>query len=99
MSELESLIQQKKALEKKIKELKRQSVQFGLAKVDVEHYPTLNPDRHFLAVYYKPLNNGHEKWQTIYSAKSKQEVIDAIPVIISNLQNLYTVLTQIKDGE
>lgn len=93
MSELELLIQQKRELEAKIKALKNQSQQYGMAKVDVEHYPTLKPDRHFLAIHYQPLGDGRAKWQTIFSANSRQEVVDAIPGIISNLQSLYSVLT------
>lgn len=93
MSELELLIQQKRELEAKIKALKNQSQQYGAAKVDVEHYPTSKPDRHFLAIYYKPLDDGRAKWQTIFSANSRQGVVDAIPSIISNLQSLYSVLT------
>lgn len=97
MSELESLIQQKRELEAKIRALKNQSQQYGMAKIDVEHYPTSKPDRHFLAVHYKPLGDGRAKWQTIYSANSRQEVIDAIPGIINNLQSLYSVVTDAEE--
>ena len=97
MNELEKLIKQKKEIEEKIRILKNQSTICGMAKVDVEHYPTLKPDRHFLAVHYKPLDDGRAKWQTIFSANSRQEVIDAIPGIISNLQSLYGALTKPKE--
>ena len=99
MNELESLIRQKKELEEKIIALKNQYSQFGLAKVAVERYPTLKPDRHFLAVHYKPIGDGRAKWQTIYSANSRQEVIEAIPGIISDLQSLYSVMIQPKKEE
>lgn len=89
MNELEQLKAQKREIEAKIRALKNQSAQFGLAKIDVEHYPTLKPDRHFLAVYYEPLGDGRKKWQTIFSANDRQSVIEAIPTIANNLQCLY----------
>ncbi len=94
MNELEKLISQKKEIELKIKLLKNQAAIHGFAKIDVEHYPTQKPDRHYLAVYYKPLGDGRAKWQTIFSANGRQEVIDAIPGIASNLQELYKSLTE-----
>ena len=89
MNELEELIRQKKELEKRIKELKNQACIVGRVKIDVEHYPTRKPDRHYLAVFYRPLDNGREKWQTIFSANNKQSVVDAIPSIVNDLQELY----------
>lgn len=89
MNELAELIQQKKEIEQKIKELKNGTSVVGQAKIDVQHYPTEKPDRHFLAVYYKPLDSGRQKWQTIYSANDRQAVINVIPQIIGNLQELY----------
>lgn len=89
MDELELLIQQKKEIERKIRILKNQSVECGLAKIDMEHYPTQKPDRHYLAVHYKPLDDGRERWQTVFSANNRQSVIDAIPSIVESLQNLY----------
>lgn len=93
MNELDSLIQQKKELEQRIKALKNQAVAVGQTKIDVEHYPTGKPERYFLAVFYKPLPyKGEErrgKWQTIFSANDRKSVTDAIPAIVANLQELY----------
>ena len=93
MNELDILIQQKKELERKIKALRNQSDVVGQVKIDVEHYPTDKPDRFFLAVFYKPIPymgyEGRSKWQTIFSANDRQSVIDAIPAIVENLQEMY----------
>lgn len=99
MNELDQLKAQKREIEAKIRALQNQSVQFGLAKVDVEHYPTMRPDRHFLAVHYKPLGDGRQKWQTIYSATDRQSVIDAIPTIANNLLRLYENLKEIENDQ
>ena len=88
-NELDDLIQQKREIERKIKELRNCASIVGQAKIDVEHYPTTKPDRHFLAVYYKPLDSERSKWQTIFSANDRESVINKIPEIIENLQELY----------
>lgn len=89
MNELELLMKQKREIEAKIKALKNQATQCGVAKVDVERYPTSKPDRHFLAIHYTPLDDGRVRWQTIFSANDRESVIDAIPAIIESLQQLY----------
>ena len=93
MDDLERLIAEKKAIEEKIRMLRNQKKTCGRFKIDVEHYPTGKADRHYLACYYKPLDNGRPKYMTMYSAHSKQEVIDAIPGMIDNLQKLYDAVT------
>ena len=97
MCDLESLIRQKKELEAQIRALTHNAKQYGNAKVDTEHYPTPKPDRHFLAVYYQPLDDGRKKWQSIFSANTRQEVVNAIPGIIKDLRGLYDVLTEEKE--
>ena len=94
MNELEKLIEQKKEIERKIKALKNQSIECGFVKIDVEHYPTAKPDRHYLAIKYQPIDGGRAKFQTLFSAFDKQSVIDEIPKIIENLQKLYSAATE-----
>lgn len=89
MNELDDLIRQKKELEQRIKELKNNASVCGQVKIDMEHYPTAKPDRYYLAVYYKPLGDGRPKWQTVFSANDRQKVVEVIPSIIANLQDLY----------
>lgn len=89
MNELDLLIQQKKDIEKRIKELRNSASVIGSAKIDVEHYATGKPDRHYLAIFYKPLGDGRPKWQTIFSSNDRKEVVDEIPNIVKCLQGLY----------
>ena len=98
MTELEKLKEQKREIETKIKALQNQTEQYGIAKIDLEHYPTSKPDRHYLAIHYKPLGDGRPKWQTIFSALDRQGVIDAIPGIVENLKQLYENLKGDNDG-
>lgn len=88
MNELEELLKQKKEIEEKIKALKNQGCINGVAKIDIEHYPTEKPDRHFLAIRYKTYS-GNESWRSIYSACDRESVIKAIPGIIYDLHGLY----------
>ena len=61
------LIQQKKELERKIKMLKSQAVVCGCLKIDVEHYPTSKPDRHYLAI-----KNSYEERKEISRKNGKK---------------------------
>ena len=92
-NELEMLIQQKKEIEAKIKELRGSSISFGRAKISIEHYPTIKPDRHFLAIRYAPID-GREKYQTLFSANDRKSVIEAIPGIINDLKGLYDTVKE-----
>ena len=96
MDELGKLMQQKKEIEDKIRMLKNQTKVCGMAKIDIERYATAKPDRHFLAIYYRPLDNGRAKWQTVFSANDRASVVAAIPEIVSNLQTLYATLNEAK---
>lgn len=87
MTELERLKEEKKRIELKIKELSGTPV-YKRCKIDYETYPTGKPTRHFVAIKYYPIG-GRAKYQTIFSALEKEEVIDAIPEIIEELQGLY----------
>ncbi len=91
--ELSKLLAQRRALDKKIRELKSISVTFNRAKYDVEHYPTDLPDRHYIAVEYMPVR-GRTKWTSIISGESKEEVIREIPAIVESLQGLYGKLVR-----
>ena len=99
MNELAELIQQKKEIEQKIRELKNGTSVVGQVKIDVQHYPTNKPSRYFLAVYYKPLDSENSKWQTIYSSNDRMDVIKVIPRVINNLQELYELNKEVVESE
>lgn len=87
MTELERLKAKRKALDERIKALSGMPI-YKRCKIDVEHYPTKKPSRYFLAVKYFPIE-GRAKYQTIFSAKDRESVVQALPEIIEELQGLY----------
>ena len=99
-TELDNLIQQKRAINSRIKMLKSNAVVFGSTKVDTQVYPTNLPDRHYLAVRVNQYNpKGFEgfnrpRYVTIFSHQDKEEVINIIPQIINDLQGLYRKLQE-----
>ena len=98
MSELDRLIKQRKEIDKKIKELKNNSVLCGRAKLDVEHYPTQLPDRHYVAIMTDEsyLGGNRNRWRTVANGKTRDDAINQIPTIINDLQSLYN---QVKGGQ
>ena len=96
MSELEKLLQQKKEINERIRQLKAQAIICGTAKYDTEHYPTDLPDRHFIAVNscYNYLGREQTRWKTIINGGSRSDLIEKIPPIINDLQTLYNTLKE-----
>ena len=95
--ELQKLIEQKKEIELKIKELTNNITKSGRMLIGVEHYPTDKPDRWYLAVQCKTtVRKTHSLAmesksvsRTIFNADTKEEVVKEIPAIIKELQELY----------
>ena len=84
-------MQQKREIESRIRELKNKSVICGCAKLDVEHYPTNLPDRHYIAIQSNEsyLGGFRPRWRTVANGNTSEEVIELIPTIINDLQALY----------
>lgn len=93
MSELDLLMQQKKEIEQRIRELKNKAAQYGKAVCDVERYPTDLPDRWYIALEVDYCNNWgtrrSPRKRSIINGLSRQEVINQIPDVIRDLQGLY----------
>ena len=90
---MEELLRERKRIDDEIRKLKAGCpVENGLAKYDVEHYPTDLPDRHYIAV----LTNKRERprWMSIVSGGGKKEVAEQIPDIVRDLNALYYKLTK-----
>ena len=98
MSDLKELLRQRKELDEKIKQLRGIPV-YKRCKVGRETYPTRKPDRFFVAVKYQPLDNGRPRYQTIFSSRDRDEVVNEIPKIIEELQGLYDIAKNAVDGE
>lgn len=96
MSELERLMEERKAIDQKIKELRDEGGTFGLASVGRVTYPTSKPDRWFVAVDVKTVDYtpyGYRpatvRKRAIINGLTKEEVIGRVPEIIRDLQGLY----------
>ena len=96
MTDLETLLKQKREIEQQIKALKRAGyMRVGNVKIDTDKYPTEIPDEHYLAIEIDFIREGRmaKCWRSIYRSENRQEVIDAIPGIIKDLQGLYAEVT------
>ena len=89
MSELEKLKQERKVLDEKIKALSGIPV-YKRCKIDFQDYPTDKPTRYFVAIKYQPIG-GRAKYQTVFSSNDRNEVVEAIPSIVEELQRLYEI--------
>lgn len=97
MGELESLIEARKKINERIKELKNPRLYYGDAKIDLEHYTTSKPDRWYLAYKRNIYDAESARWNSIVSATSKEEIINEIPVIIDTLSGLLDKAMGVKE--
>lgn len=89
MSELQELLRERQRIEERIRELKNGStLRRGSAKIDVEHYPTQKPDRHYAAIRVILPDSGREVWRTVISGESRRSVAEKIPGLIKDLEDL-----------
>lgn len=94
--EIERLKEERKRIDMKIKEMSGFPV-YKRCKIDYQTYPTEKPTRHFVAIKYFPID-GRPKYQTIFSSNDMEEVKNAIPEIIEELQGLYELAKGQDDG-
>ena len=94
-------MEQKRRIEKRIRELKNKSIICGCAKLDVEHYPTQIPDRHYIAIMSNEsyLGGTRARWRTVANGSTAEEVVERIPTIINDLQTLYNQFKGENNGE
>lgn len=100
MTELEELMEQKKAIEQKIRLLRDGTpIVTGCAKLDKEVYPTSKPDRYYVAVSVancKDETNAScrsKRWKSISNGQSREDAISGIPEIVNGLIELYERFT------
>ena len=69
--------------------------QYGLAKIDKEHFPTSKPDEFMISVFRQtPCDGRREGWTSIIRNNDKAEAIKCIPKVIEDLQRLYDELME-----
>lgn len=99
-SKLQELLEQKKALEREIQILKKNSTLCGCAKLDKDHFNTNKADEWYVAVwmeYYDEWTRQHKKengrWRSIIRNPDKNLVISKIDDVIADLKGLKEKLT------
>ena len=99
--ELEALKAHRKELDKRIRELEQLGYNHGSAYISVERFPTSIPDRWKLSIRVnnKYGNSSKELHRTIVSAKSLNDIVNSIPAIIDDLQNLYAKVKDDINGQ
>ena len=91
MNELESLMEQKKEINRKIQEIKNRGlVQIGQVKLDKQMWGS--HERWLVAINcadFRVSGNEHRSWKSIINGTNKKDVVKQIPSIIESLQSLY----------
>ena len=95
MDELQELMEQRKKIDERIRQIKNSIVIYGCAKIDIDHYPTPRPDEWYVAVKVPGVCEGDQtRYRSIIRGHTRQECIDKIPTIIKDLQGLYDKLKE-----
>ena len=84
--ELMELIEEKKQIERKIRELKEQDIIFNRAKLSVHRYA--RGDEWYVAIFQQDNITYKGMWHSIIKGYDKQEVINDIDNIIGDLKGL-----------
>lgn len=90
MNELDRLIQQKKEIQERIRQIKTNGIiVVDGAKLDVEHYATGKPDEWMISVMMNNLDTGRKnRWFSVVRGTNKTEVMLQIDPLIESLENL-----------
>lgn len=97
-NEIQKLIEERKRIDAKIRELKKRSVQTDNAKLYFEHYPTIRQDEWCISVKVHKLDgadaSAKDTWRSIIRGHDKKSVVDEIIPIITELTELYQKCTE-----
>lgn len=104
MDRLEELKAQRIKINREIKKLESGVyTQCGKVKFDKEHYATDRPDDYVVSVAVSTDMYGRKnksRWRSVIRSAESQEVIEAIPELIKDLQALYEKVKEgVDDGE
>ena len=99
-NELTDLIQQKRDIERRIREIKNQKMTNGVARIGMEHYAPDLPDRWYMGISTifaspdRPGYRGAPKYRSVIVGSCKKDVIKKIPDVIKDLQGLYDMVVK-----
>ena len=92
-NEIQKLIEERKRIDAKIRELKKRSTQTDNAKLYFEHYPTIRQDEWCVSVKVHKLDGADastkDTWRSIIRGHDKESVVNEIIPIITELTELY----------
>ena len=94
---LEELLEQRREINEQIRALKATGlVRAGRVKLDKETFPTNRPDEYYVAIEMEFIRLGRpeKRWKRIVRDTDRQKVIENIPIIIKDLQELYAQATE-----
>jgi hypothetical protein len=86
------LLEQKKAIEARIRELRDCGLTVGKCRIGREHYTTGKPDRWYLGIEVQTINREDRQsvsFRSIVNGLNRDDIVDAIPGIIRDLGELY----------
>lgn len=89
MTRIEELREQKRLIEKEIKELTNADIVCNRAKLKFQHYSTERSDEWIVCM---KANASKCRWFPVFYANSKSEAIAEIPKLIDDLNGLYDEL-------
>lgn len=98
MSEIEELKQQRKELDRKIRELETQQISSGEARLAFRHYSGSRPDDWLVQYHVKYIGGGYRitnKWLTLVYLPDKKSAKSAIMSVINDLQNLLKAVEEV----
>ena len=94
-TELEELLEQRRLINARIRQIQAENITVGRAKIGVERYPTNKPDRWYVAIkIQQQYPDKKESWRSIISGDTRADVASKIPDVIRDLQRLYDSETQ-----
>ena len=94
LNRIKELEDEKRSLKNEIEQLKNPERFFGNVKFGMRHYQDFRPDDYFIAVSVKYKNAKNSHWQAIVNAPTREETIDGLRTVVSNLTNLLSQLEE-----
>lgn len=92
MKTLDELLAERRKIDEQIRVLKKRSVIYGRAKLDIDHYCTARPDEWYVAIdriIDVEQNAGRDmKRYSIIRSNDRERCVDYIDEIIADLQGL-----------
>ena len=95
MTELEQLIEDKKRIEKRIRELKNTDIVANDIKFKSESFPNRRLNwKLIIKTRYMNKTSEIDSWRTVISGFDREDVIEEIPNLVADLQTIYKTIRE-----